>query len=118
MFNGAHYLHKGIPNNFFGSTTIPNLVSLLNMFAETSIFNGVEDFSTNSRECWVDSNTFAPLTRLNSIEGMFQRNRPVYLPSDYTFRAVVKNKDGNDVTIINPNTFLNSNLSSIRYLFK
>jgi len=32
MFSDAHSLHKGIPNNLFGSTPLPNLESLEGMF--------------------------------------------------------------------------------------
>ena len=79
MFNSCHFLHKGIPVNLFGSNPIPYLTTLTNLFRETCIFYDIENDSYK----WVDISTFAPLTGLTSIEGMFSRSRPANLISGY-----------------------------------
>jgi hypothetical protein len=64
MFNGCWFLHKGIPNNFFGTTPLTKITTLQGMFADTSIFYDVDNESNR----WVDSNTIAPLTNLTNVQ--------------------------------------------------
>lgn len=37
MFLSATYLHKGIPNNIFGTTNLPNIIRLYRMFELTNV---------------------------------------------------------------------------------
>ena len=70
MFYGAWFLHKGMPNNLFGTTSLPKITSLLYMFGDTSLFFDVEDEVTGGKK-WMDSNTIAPLINLQSVQGLF-----------------------------------------------
>lgn len=117
MFYGAHFLHKGIPNNLFGSTNIPGLTSLEGMFAYTLILQDINDGIVKQ----MDANTIAPLTKLQTVQGMFEGNRyQGQAPEGYgNFRNQVLNADNELVYVINPNTFASSNnLQVITNLFK
>ena len=70
MFQEAHFLHKGIPSNIFGTSELQNLTSLKNMFKESLIL-----YDISSENKCIDSNTFSPLIKLTSIEGMFEKVR-------------------------------------------
>ena len=118
MFRNANFLHKGIPVNLFGSTELPRLTSLCNMFAYTSIFYDVEDDSKK----WIDSNTITPLTNLDDISGMLYRikihsglNQFV---SQYSNTIKQQVKDGaRDVSVIAGDTFTTKTIRDIRSLF-
>lgn len=110
MFSGANFLHKGIPNNFFGTTALPNITSLKGMFASTSILHDVEDESVSTEKKCIDSNTMAPLTRLQSVEEMFYHTWPGNAGNNSGY-GVQKDQitavDGSLQYVINPNTFSN-----------
>ena len=115
MFYGCWFLHKGIPNNLFGSTPLTKITTLQAMFGDTSILYDVENESNR----WMDSNTVAPLVNLVSIQQLFYRmrignNNPT---NPYSYRDTVKDSDDRNVYVISPSTFVNHNLQNIRQLF-
>lgn len=115
MFNGCWFLHKGIPNNFFGTTPLTKITTLQGMFADTSIFYDVDNESNR----WVDSNTIAPLTNLTNVQQLFYRMRinNNSATEPYTYREQVKNSDNQNIYVISPDTFTNHTLQNIRELF-
>lgn len=114
MFDGAHFLHKGIPTNMFGSTPLPYVTTLIALFRETLIMYDIIDDSNK----WTSSTTFAPLINLTSIEEIFSRNKYYNSYTDWgTLKNQVKN-GGEDVYVISPNTFTFKTISNIRSAFK
>ena len=109
MFNGAWFLHKGIPNNMFGITELPKITSLQQMFSDTSILFDVQDESVGGKR-WMNSNTIAPLVNLQSVYGLFSYNRIGNNPLSYTYRDDVKDANDISVQVIDKDTFINHNL--------
>lgn len=129
MFDGTYFLHGGIPNNLFGKTIastvaydLEKLTSLEYMFANSSVFYGCVDDLDGLTKMWVDSSTFAPLTRLSTIEGMFSgvRINQTYGETGFTYKKTITvNVDGTNEQhdIIDGNTFAGKYVQTIRNLF-
>lgn len=116
MFAGTHYLHKGIPNNIFGTVELPRIASLNGMFYDSLILYNIE----NGSHKWVDSNTLYPLTNLVSVDSMFSRNK-IWNPSTGYSTSIthkVENASGNLIYIIAPDTFIGKKLVTISNLFR
>lgn len=122
MFYGARFLHKGIPVNFFGSTQLPRITSLANMFAYTSVLFDVENGSNK----WINAGTLEPLVNLDNISGLFAYGK---INSSYIDSAIsgsykstmtqsVENDAGINVAPIDPNTFTGKTYTNISRLFK
>jgi hypothetical protein len=87
------------------------------MFKDTSIFYDVQNESLGGKR-WMNSNTLAPLSNLQSVQGMFSYMRIGNNASPaYTYNETVKDSDDNTVYIIDKDTFASSNLLNIRELF-
>jgi len=117
MFNGANFLHGGIPINIFGTTELPQLKSLAYMFSNTTSLYDVENYSNK----WINESTLLPLANLDNIEGMFYNNR-INIKGSYetTYKSInqtVKDNYNNDTQIINASTFTNSIINNISKLF-
>ena len=118
MFDGAIFLHEGIPVNLFGETELPRLTSLYNMFANSSVIYDVKD---NSKK-WFNSDTIEPLINLDNIRGLFYRTRihlNQFTDVGYgTMNHIVRDDIHDvDVPIIEPSTFSFKTFSDIRYMF-
>jgi hypothetical protein len=117
MFNGAYFLHGGIPINIFGTTELPQLKSLAYMFSNTASLYDIENYSNK----WINESTLLPLTNLSNIKGMFSYNRinskGSYETTYKSINQIVKDNYNNDTQIINASTFTNSIINNISELF-
>lgn len=121
MFSGTTSLHKGIPNNLFGTSEtskLTKLKSLEGMFKTSAILYDIENGSNK----WINSDTLVPITELTSIKEMFSYNRASSNTSSpgysYSLRNVVKDVLNNDIYIIDPTIFTNHFINNISGLFK
>lgn len=118
MFEGAYFLHKGIPVNFFGTTNLPKMTSLYRMFYKTTILYDVEDDSKK----WINQSTLTPLINLDNVSEMFAYNN-IYqqgnqFPSIYVSMPSSVKDATTDVATIAPNTFAIKSIYNISKLFK
>ena len=70
MFSGTTSLHKGIPNNLFGTSEtqkLTKLKSLEGMFSTSDILCDIENGSNK----WITEETLSPIQELTSIKRMF-----------------------------------------------
>lgn len=122
MFLSATYLHKGIPNNIFGTTNLPNIIRLYRMFELTNVLYDIPNEIDGGKK-WVDVNTIKPLINLTSIERMFAHNRmgnanTGHGPYSDIVSDTVLDASNTPMWIINPDTFSGTRLQNIRSAFE
>lgn len=118
MFLSATYLHKGIPNNIFGTTNLPNIIRLYRIFEHTNVLYDIPNEIDGGKK-WVDVNTIRPLINLTSIERMFAHNRIGNTNTGYgSYGDTVLDASNTPMWIIDPDTFSGTRLQNIRSAFE